>query len=142
MPRRTAREQGKRTYMISAVSKRYGLHPQTLRLYERDGLLAPSRTDGNTRFYTDEDMERLEVILNLTRNLGVNLAGVEIVLNMRDKMGALQEQLNAFVEYFFDQMERAGVSREEVRRQAIVKAPARSVQLLMERMEKDHGPTR
>lgn len=142
MVRKTARERGRRTYMISAVSQRYGLHPQTLRLYERDGLLAPSRTDGNTRYYTDEDLERLEVILNLTRNLGVNLAGVEIVLNMRDKMGTLQEQLNAFVEYFFEQMERAGVSRDEVRRQAIVKAPARAVQVLIERVGKDHEPAR
>lgn len=142
MPRKAAREKGRRTYMISAVSKRYGVHPQTLRLYERDGLLAPSRTEGNTRFYTDDDLERLEVILNLTRNLGVNLAGVEIVLNMRDKMGTLQEQLNAFVEFFFEQMEKAGVSREEARNRAIVKAPSRSVQVLLEHLEKDHGPAR
>jgi MerR family transcriptional regulator, heat shock protein HspR len=141
MPRRTTREEGRRTYMISAVSQRYGVHPQTLRLYERDGLLKPSRTDGNTRYYTDEDLERLEVILNLTRNLGVNLAGVDIVLNMRDKMGTLQEQLNAFIEFFFDQMERAGVSREEARRQAIVKVPARSVQIILDRMEKGHDPS-
>ena len=140
MPRRTIREEGRRTYMISAVSKRYGVHPQTLRLYERDGLLKPSRSEGNTRYYTDEDLERLEVILNLTRNLGVNLAGVDIVLNMRDKMGTLQEQLTAFVEFFFEQMERAGVTREEARRQAIVKAPSRSVQVILERMEKGHGP--
>jgi MerR family transcriptional regulator/heat shock protein HspR len=73
----------KAAYMISAVSERYGIHPQTLRLYEREGLLRPSRSDGNTRLYTDEDLDRLEVILKLTRELGVNLAGVEIILNMR-----------------------------------------------------------
>lgn len=85
------------TYMISSVAEQYGVHPQTLRLYEREGLLAPSRSDGNTRHYTDEDLERLEVILELTRELGVNLAGVEIILNMRDKMAAMQKQIEQFV---------------------------------------------
>jgi MerR family transcriptional regulator, heat shock protein HspR len=85
-------------YMISAVAERYEIHPQTLRLYEREGLLAPSRSDGNTRLYTDDDLERLEVILKLTRELGVNLAGVEIILNMREKMEAMQKQMEHFVE--------------------------------------------
>jgi MerR family transcriptional regulator, heat shock protein HspR len=83
--------------MISAVAEQYQIHPQTLRLYEREGLLAPSRSDGNTRLYTDEDLERLEVILKLTRELGVNLAGVEIILNMREKMEAMQHQIEQFV---------------------------------------------
>src|SRR5256714_8893217 len=77
-----------RTYTISAVATQYEIHPQTLRLYEREGLLKPSRSEGNTRLYTDTDLERLEVILSLTRDLGVNLAGVEIILNMREKMNA------------------------------------------------------
>lgn len=84
-------------YMISAIAEQYEIHPQTLRLYEREGLLKPSRSDGNTRLYTDEDMERLEVILKLTRDLGVNLAGVEIILNMREKMEEMQRQIEAFV---------------------------------------------
>jgi MerR family transcriptional regulator/heat shock protein HspR len=84
-------------YMISAVAEQYQVHPQTLRLYEREGLLKPSRSDGNTRLYTDEDLERLEVILQLTRELGVNLAGVEIVLNMREKMAEMQKQIQEFV---------------------------------------------
>ena len=83
--------------MISAVAEMYAIHPQTLRLYEREGLLAPSRSDGNTRLYTDEDLERLEVILKLTRDLGVNLAGVEIILNMREKMEAMQQQIEGFI---------------------------------------------
>ena len=83
--------------MISSVAEQYQIHPQTLRLYEREGLLAPSRSDGNTRLYTDEDLERLEVILKLTRELGVNLAGVEIILNMRAKMEAMQDQIEQFV---------------------------------------------
>ncbi len=83
--------------MISAVAEQYQIHPQTLRLYEREGLLAPSRSEGNTRLYTDGDLERLEVILKLTRDLGVNLAGVEIILNMREKMEAMQRQIEEFV---------------------------------------------
>jgi MerR family transcriptional regulator/heat shock protein HspR len=84
--------------MISAVAEKYDIHPQTLRLYEREGLLKPSRSDGNTRLYTDNDLERLEVILELTRELGVNLAGVEIVLNMREKMSAMQLQIEQFMQ--------------------------------------------
>jgi MerR family transcriptional regulator, heat shock protein HspR len=87
----------KAAYMISAVAEQYAIHPQTLRLYEREGLLKPSRSEGNTRLYTDDDLERLEVILHLTRDLGVNLAGVEIILNMREKMGEMQAQIQEFV---------------------------------------------
>jgi MerR family transcriptional regulator, heat shock protein HspR len=92
-----AKARSKAAYMISAVAEQYQIHPQTLRLYEREGLLAPSRSEGNTRLYTDEDLERLEVILKLTRELGVNLAGVEIILNMREKMAAMQGQIEEFV---------------------------------------------
>ncbi len=87
----------KGSYMISSVAEQYAIHPQTLRLYEREGLLTPSRSDGNTRLYTDSDLERLEVILHLTRELGVNLAGVEIILNMREKMSEMQSQIEEFV---------------------------------------------
>jgi MerR family transcriptional regulator/heat shock protein HspR len=84
-------------YMISAVAEQYQVHPQTLRLYEREGLLKPSRSEGNTRLYTGEDLQRLGVILQLTRELGVNLAGVEIILNMREKMSEMQRQIEEFV---------------------------------------------
>jgi MerR family transcriptional regulator/heat shock protein HspR len=93
-----AKAKSKAAYMISAVAEQYQIHPQTLRLYEREGLLRPSRSDGNTRLYTDGDLERLEVILKLTRELGVNLAGVEIILNMREKMEAMQRQIGEFVQ--------------------------------------------
>src|SRR5258705_9287482 len=86
-----------KTFTISAVAEQFELHPQTLRLYEREGLLKPSRSEGNTRLYTDQDLERLEVILHLTRELGVNLAGVEIILNMREKMSEMQRQMENFV---------------------------------------------
>ena len=90
------RSGGKAYYMISAVAQKYNIHPQTLRLYEREGLLKPSRTDGNTRLYSEEDLEQLETILSLTRDLGVNLAGVEIILNMREKMDAMQREFERF----------------------------------------------
>ena len=87
----------KAAFMISAVAEQYQLHPQTLRLYEREGLLKPSRSEGNTRLYTEQDLELLEVILQLTRELGVNLAGVEIILNMREKMSEMQRQIEDFI---------------------------------------------
>jgi MerR family transcriptional regulator/heat shock protein HspR len=88
-----------KTYTISAVAELYDIHPQTLRLYEREGLLKPSRSVGNTRLYEDTDLERLEVILSLTRDLGVNLAGVEIILNMRRKIEQMQGEVNEFMDY-------------------------------------------
>jgi len=88
-----------KTYTISAVAELYDIHPQTLRLYEREGLLAPSRSIGNTRLYEDSDLERLEIILSLTRELGVNLAGVEIILNMRAKMDQMQREFEQFFDY-------------------------------------------
>jgi len=92
------------TYMISVVADMYSIHPQTLRLYEREGLLRPSRSDGNTRLYTDEDLERLEFILNLARDLGVNIAGIAIVLQMRERMEAMNAQMGDFVEYVRTEM--------------------------------------
>ena len=99
-------ERGKAYYMISAVSQKYDIHPQTLRLYEREGLLSPSRTDGNTRLYSDDDLERLETILALTRDLGVNLAGVEIILNMRRKIEGMQDEVNEFMDYVKQELAR------------------------------------
>ena len=91
-------------YMISAVAEMYEIHPQTLRLYEREGLLKPSRTEGNTRLYTDEDLERLEFILNLARDLGVNIAGIAIILQMRERMEEMNRQMQNFVEYVRSEM--------------------------------------
>jgi MerR family transcriptional regulator/heat shock protein HspR len=93
------KKKGKAAYMISSVAETYDIHPQTLRLYEREGLLKPSRSEGNTRLYTQEDLERLELILNLTRDLGVNLAGVEVILNMRQRLEEMQGEMQAFIEY-------------------------------------------
>jgi len=120
----TAEPGAGRFYMISVVSKAYGIHPQTLRLYEREGLLKPSRTDGNTRLYSDEDLRQLEVILNLTRDLGVNLAGVEIVLNMRRKMEQMQEEVSDFVGWVRQELSRAAQEGWQERLQeALVRLP-------------------
>jgi len=130
MPRRTSTvqaelEPGKgRYYMISVVAKAYGIHPQTLRLYEREGLLKPSRTEGNTRLYSEQDLKQLEVILNLTRELGVNLAGVEIVLNMRRKMEQVQAEVGEFVSWVRQELARAAQEGWEQRlQQALVHLP-------------------
>jgi len=94
-----AKSKSKAAYMISAVAEQYAIHPQTLRLYEREGLLKPSRTEGNTRLYTDEDLERLELILSLARDLGVNISGIAIILQMRERMDEMQRQMSEFVKY-------------------------------------------
>jgi MerR family transcriptional regulator/heat shock protein HspR len=90
--------------MISAVAEMYQIHPQTLRLYEREGLLRPSRSEGNTRLYTDEDLERLEFILNLARDLGVNIAGIAVILQMRERMEEMNRQMQGFVDYVRSEM--------------------------------------
>jgi len=97
---------GKAYFMISVVAQKYNIHPQTLRLYEREGLLKPSRTEGNTRLYSEDDLEQLETILSLTRDLGVNLAGVEIILNMRRKIERMQAEVNEFMAYVKTELSR------------------------------------
>ncbi len=116
------RRPGKAHYMISAVAQRYNIHPQTLRLYEREGLLTPSRTEGNTRLYSDEDLERLETILTLTRELGVNLAGVEIILNMRERMAQMQREVDEFMQYVKQEMTRGLGDWEQRLSTAMIKA--------------------
>ena len=93
------KRKSKGAYMISAVAEMYGIHPQTLRLYEREGLLKPSRTEGNTRLYTDEDLQRLEFILTLARDLAVNISGIAIILQMRERMEEMQRQIQDFVKF-------------------------------------------
>jgi MerR family transcriptional regulator, heat shock protein HspR len=114
--------------MISAVAELYKLHPQTLRLYERVGLLKPSRSQGNTRLYTDSDLERLDVILTLARDMGVNLAGIEIILNMREKMVEMERQMAEFATVVQQELSRiASRSQQETSNHAIVRANPRIV---------------
>ena len=109
-----------RKYTISAVSEQFDIHPQTLRLYEREGLIKPSRSAKGTRYYTEEDIERLELILNLTRDLGVNLAGVEIVLNMIEKMKQMQREFETFIQYIRDNIGQEILSKTDNSKSALV----------------------
>ena len=112
--------------MISAVAELYQLHPQTLRLYERVGLLKPSRSQGNTRLYTDTDLKRLDVILTLARDMGVNLAGIEIILNMREKMIEMERQMGEFAQVVQQELSRMAARHEEKpSKTAIVRATPR-----------------
>ena len=126
MPPR-AKKRAKAGYMISAVAEIYKLHPQTLRLYERVGLLKPSRSQGNTRLYTDGDLERLDVILTLARDMGVNLAGIEIILNMREKMIEMERQMEEFAHVVQQELSRVASSRnqEKAPHNAIVRTTPR-----------------
>jgi len=112
MPRRG--KQRPRHLRISAVAARFEIHPQTLRLYEREGLISPRRSAGNTRLYDDETLERLETILTLTRDLGVNLAGVEVILNMRGQMESLQIEVDRLLAFVKQEMldRKVGVDRK------------------------------
>src|SRR4030042_115782 len=98
-------KQKRAVYMISVVADMFDIHPQTLRAYEREGLLRPARTDGNTRLYSQEDIERIELILRLTKELGVNFAGVEVILNMRERMGEMQGRMNEMLQEVLRRMQ-------------------------------------
>jgi MerR family transcriptional regulator/heat shock protein HspR len=118
------------TYHISIVSRMFNLHPQTLRLYEREGLLKPSRSEGNTRLYSDDDLKRLEVILNLIRDLGVNLAGVEVILNMRQKMEQIEDDVNALLDYIRTNIFQGREDEFERKRKSLVRvSPAKLVKI-------------
>src|SRR5512136_3508104 len=110
----------KRYYHISSVAKMYSIHPQTLRLYEREGLLKPSRSEGNTRLYSEDDLRRLELILDLIRDLGVNLAGVEVILNMRAKIERIESEVGEFLDYVRREFFQGKEEEFEARRRALV----------------------
>lgn len=125
MPVKAKKPRAKAGYMISAVAELYKLHPQTLRLYERVGLLKPSRSQGNTRLYTDSDLERLDVILTLARDMGVNLAGIEIILNMREKMIEMERQMGEFAQVVQQELSRMARTEEKAPNTAIVRTTPR-----------------
>jgi MerR family transcriptional regulator/heat shock protein HspR len=106
---------GHKLYMISVVSEMLGIHPQTLRIYEREGFIKPKRSGGNTRLYSEEDVEKLEMILRLTRELGVNLAGVEVILSMREKMEQMQQEMEETMFRLREELAREIARREEAR---------------------------
>lgn len=137
-PKKNTEKEAKKYYHISNVARMFNIHPQTLRLYEREGLLRPSRSEGNTRLYSDEDLKQLEIILNLTRDLGVNLAGVEIVLNMRQKIERIEAEVNEFLGYVRKEFFEGREDEFEYRRQAIIQMrPAKIVRVERENKEKE-----
>lgn len=123
----------KKKFTISVVAEEYGVHPQTLRLYEREGLITPSRSAKGTRYYTEEDVERLELILNLTRDLGVNLAGVEIILNMREKMNRMQREFENFLEYVRENVVQEMFTTDDHTKNALV--PRRRIELVVRKRD-------
>ena len=125
-----------KTYLISAVATKYNIHPQTLRLYEREGLLIPSRSKGNTRLYTDTDLIKLEFILNMSRDMGVNLAGIEIVYNMKKKMEKMQEEFSRFLEELKKEFFTGRENLFEQKKKAIVKFSSANVTLFKDEEEK------
>lgn len=116
-----------RLFMISVVSEMLGIHPQTLRLYEREGFIKPKRSDGNTRLYSEEDVEKLEMILRLTRELGVNLAGVEVILSMREKMEQMQREMEDTILRLREELAREMRRREELRNALV---PVRRIRII------------
>jgi len=114
-------EERKRYYHISSVAQMYDIHPQTLRLYEREGLLKPSRSEKNTRLYSEEDLKQLELILNLSRELGINIAGIEVILNMRGKIEQIEKEVNGFLEYVKREFFEGREDEFEVRKSSLIR---------------------
>lgn len=119
---------GHKLFMISVVAEMLGVHPQTLRLYEREGFIKPKRSEGNTRLYSEEDVEKLQLILRLTRDLGVNLAGVEIILSMREKMEQMQREMEETIRILREELAREIRRREEMTKNALV--PVRKIHIV------------
>ncbi len=124
------RNDAKKFHHISHVARMYNVHPQTLRLYEREGLLRPSRSEGNTRLYSDSDLVQLELILNLTRDLGVNLAGVEVVLNMRKKIEQIESEVNEFLDYVRKEFFEGREAEFEQRKKSLVRISPATIVLI------------
>jgi len=125
-----------KVYMIAYVSSQYDIHPQTLRLYEREGLLVPSRSKGNTRLYTEKDLKKLEFILNLSREMGVNLAGIDIIFNMKRKMERMEEEFSRFLEELKKEFFTGKENLFEQKRKSLVKMSSPGIALFKDDSEK------
>ncbi|MDO8476502.1 MAG: helix-turn-helix transcriptional regulator [Candidatus Rokubacteria bacterium] len=115
-------DKGKPVYMIGVVAEMLRLHPQTLRMYEKKGLIRPSRTEGRTRMYSSEDVEEIARVVRLARDLGVNLAGIEIILKMRRRMMDMQHQLEDLTSHVRSGMDDARDAASRGRSEALVRA--------------------
>ena len=118
-----------KTFKISFVASKYNIHPQTLRLYEREGLLVPTRSEGNTRLFTESDLKKLEFIINLSREMGVNLAGIEIIYDMKNKMEKMQEEFTKFLEELKDEFFTGRENLFEEKKNSLVKFSSSTVLL-------------
>ncbi|MEK6699449.1 MAG: helix-turn-helix transcriptional regulator [Nitrospirota bacterium] len=118
---------GHKLFMISVVSEMLGVHPQTLRIYEREGFIKPKRSGGNTRLYSEGDVEKLEMVLRLTRELGVNLAGVEVILSMREKMERMQREMEETIRQLREDLAREIRRREEMKNALV---PVRRIRIV------------
>jgi len=130
----STKKENKKFHHIAYVARMYNVHPQTLRLYEREGLLKPHRSDGNTRLYSDENLAQLEIILNLTRDLGVNLAGIEVILNMREKIERIESEINDFLDYIRREFFEGREAEFEQRKKSLVRiSPAKIIKVETEK---------
>ena len=125
-----------KVYMIAYVSTKYDIHPQTLRLYEREGLLVPSRSKGNTRLYTEKDLKKLEFILNLSRDMGVNLAGIDIIYNMKLKIERMEEEFSKFLEELKKEFFTGKENLFDQKRNSLVKMSSPRIALFKDDSEK------
>jgi len=120
-------ERDKPLFMISVVAEMLDIHPQTLRLYEREGLIVPKRTEGNTRLYSQEDIDKLRRVLRLTRELGVNLAGVEVILSMREKIEQMQEMMEQLICYIQTELQKKEANKSSYSSNALVKLTKKGI---------------
>lgn len=120
-------------YTIGVVASMFNTHPQTLRLYEKEGLIKPTRSKGRTRYYTEEDLQRLEFILTLSRNLGVNLAGIDIILRMKEQIEELEAQIQKLIEFI--QKEFAEVYQKDENIKSIVLSERKDLLKIIKKQE-------
>ena len=121
-------------YTIGVVASMFNIHPQTLRLYEKEGLIKPTRSKGRTRYYTEEDLQRLEFILTLSRNLGVNLAGIDIILRMKEQIDELEAQIQKLIEFI--QKEFAEVYQKDENIKSIVLSERKDLLKIIKKLQK------
>lgn len=120
-------------YTIGVVASMFNIHPQTLRLYEKEGLIKPTRSKGRTRYYTEEDLQRLEFILTLSKNLGVNLAGIDIILRMKEQIEELEAQIQKLIEFI--QKEFAEVYQKDENIKSIVLSERKDLLKIIKKQE-------
>ena len=121
-------------FSISAVAKMFSIHQQTIRLYEKEGLICPRRSEGNTRLFSEEDVDRLEEIIYLTHQLGINLAGVEMIFKLKRQMQHMQKDMNKVFEQTQKQLEMESEQSKE-----LMRTSARQLMKLKQQAQEKEG---